>query len=482
MNKTWLFLAAGGVLGGFYAFQHLRAPACPSANGHRKGERRPKVVVLGGGFGGLAAANTLGRQGGGLIDVLLVDKDNYHLFTPPIYQVAACGVNPWDVVCPFRPLGDRNGFSFLDARVEGIDFAGRRVNIANGKPIDYDYLIIALGSKTNYFHQADAEKYGSPLKTVEDALNLRNRVLDAFEAASGEQDPDLRRELLSFVIVGGGATGVELAGALHDLVYEVLAPEYRSLDLSQVRIVVVEARDKLLDHMSETLAWEAMRHLTSCGVEVMLNAKVRRVQPDLVETEGGQTIRTRTVVWTAGVEANEVAAGLAVPKGKGDTLRVDKYLRVLGQPGVFAVGDNAFPEDPKTGEPVPMLASVAIQGGETAAKNALRTIRGKPLIPFHYRHVADMVSLGRNSGVAEFDGKTVRGFAGWLLWRTVHLALLTGFRDKLGMALDWTFAYFYRRDTSRLNVEPVPMQAAKIAQMPSRARLTGEGKRAAPAA
>jgi len=455
MNRALLLIAAGGVLGAFYAFEQMRPSRRLSPNGHRKGERRPKVVILGGGFGGLAAANELGRCSAGSVDILLVDRNNYHLFTPPVFQVAACGVNPWDVAHPIRPISERRGYDFTSAEVEAIDLDHRRITVAGDQPIGYDYLIVALGSRTNYFHQADAEKYSLPIKTAEDALNVRNRVLDAFEVASKEDDAEIRRELLTFVIVGGGATGVELAGALRDLIYEVMAPQYKDLDFGKVRIVVIESRDKLLGHMDEALANEALRHLRANGVEVVLGAKARRVQPDLVETDDGRIIRTRTVVWAAGVEANEVAAELEVPKGKGGTLVVDEYLRLRGRQDVFAVGDNAFSRDPRTGEPMPWLASVAIQQGKTAAQNVLRTIEGRELKPFHYRHIADMVSLGRNNGAAEFDGTVVRGFTGWLLWRIVHLTLLTGFRDKLGMALDWTFAYFYRRDTSRLNISAV---------------------------
>ena len=459
MNRTWLLLAAGTALGGFYAYEQVRSFRRPGPDGHGGGQR-PRVVILGGGFGGLAAANALGRHGAGTVDVLLIDKNNYHLFTPPLFQVAACGVNPWDVAHPIRPIGKRNGYRFRCAEVDGIDLDGRHIGIASGQPIDYDYLIVALGSTTNYFHQADAEKYGLPLKSVEDALDVRNRVLDAVEQASRETDAALRRELLTFVIVGGGATGVEVAGAMRDLIYEILAREYQDLDLSLVKIVVIESRDRLLGHVGGSLARASLRHLTGSGVEVMLGTKVRRVQQDLVETDDGRIIRARTIIWTAGVQANELAEELDVPKGKGNSLKVDEYLRLADRTNAFAVGDIASFQDPDTGEPTPLLASVAIQQGKAAAGNVLRAIRGQDLIPFHYHHFANMVSLGRNAGAAELDGLTFTGLAGWLLWKTVHLALLTGFRDKLGIAMDWAFSYFNRQDTSRLRIEeqktPVP--------------------------
>lgn len=448
-SKTTLFVL-GASLAGLVAYSRTKNKR-PIAR--IPDESNTKVVILGAGFGGLTAAKTLGKEAPSNVDVLLIDRNNYHLFTPLLYQAAACGIDPWHIAYPARRVAGHNGFRFRAGEVKNIDFKNHKVILENGTE-HYDYLIIALGSITNFFGQQSAEANSLTLKTLEDSVDIRNRVIDAFEKAAVEEDPNERKKQLCFAIVGGGATGVEFATALKDLIFEVLAPEYPSVNLDEVRIALIEAKGNLLGHIGEPLSGEALRALEDNGIEVRLNSTVKQVENEKIELADGTIIPTGMVVWTAGVKAAPTVGQLDLEKGKAGTIAVNEFLQVQNRPEVFAIGDNAWFVDAKSGDPVPMLASVAWQEGEVAAKNIVSIIQGTSLKRFHYRHIADMVSFGRNSAAAEFGRLTVSGFPGWLLWRLVHISLLTGYRDKLGVALDWTFAYFYERDTSRMAVHP----------------------------
>ncbi|HEX5502353.1 MAG TPA: NAD(P)/FAD-dependent oxidoreductase [Thermomicrobiales bacterium] len=409
----------------------------------------PRVVVLGAGFGGLTATETLARALGDTpARLTLVDRNNYHLFTPLLYQIAACGVDPWATAPPVRAILAGRGVTFRQGTVQGIDLAARRV-VLDGGALDYDYLVVALGSTTNFFHEESAQQHALPLKTIPEALAIRERVIGACERAAVLPDGDERRRLLSFVVIGGGATGTELVSALADLLYRVLPPQYPGLDFGRVRVALIESEARPIASMAERLGRAALARLRDQGVDVLLNTKAREVAPDHVATDTGQALPTATAIWATGVTANAVAAGLAAPHGQGHTLAVDDCLRLPGRPEVYAVGDNAAYTAPG-GDLAPMLAWVANQEGEAAARNIARAIRGEALEPFRLRPLGSAVSLGRNHGVAQFGPLAFGGFAGWLAWRAIHLAKINTTRSKLGVALDWSYAYAYRADTARL--------------------------------
>ncbi len=452
-------VVAWGVLGGLSAaglgvavlVRGRRPPTAPShPRGGDEGDGRPRVVILGAGFGGLSAARTLaGRLGVGRATITLVDRNNYHLFTPLLYQVAACGVDPWDTAQAVRQIVRGPGITFRQGTVRGIDLDARRVALDDGA-LPYDYLIVALGSTTNFFHQESAREHALPLKTIPEALAIRDRVLGACERAATLPNGDERSRLLTVVVIGGGATGTELTASLADLLFHVLPPQYPTIDFRRARLVMIESEDRPIPNFERPLGEAALARLRGQGVEVLLNTKAEEVGPDHVTTDTGVTIPTATPIWATGVRASDVAVALDAEHDKGQTLTVDACLRLPGRPEVYAVGDNAAYAPPGGHGLAPMLAWVANQEGEAAAENIARAIAGEAPRPFRLRRLGSAVSLGRNHGAAQFGPVAFDGVLGWLAWRGIHLAKLSTFRSKLGVALDWSYAYFYRRDTARL--------------------------------
>lgn len=410
-----------------------------------------RVVVLGAGFGGLTAAKTLASQADGLdLEVRLVDRYNYHLFTPILYQVATGGVGPDNIAHPVRYVARSEGFRFQESLVTGIDLDESCVYTDDG-PLSYDYLIVALGSVTNYFGIDAVREHSLTLKTLGDGIAIRNRILDAFEAADVEEDPARRRALLTFVVVGAGATGVELVTSIRDLIAKVLLKDYPNIDFNDVRVLLVEAIDKVLPGIDPGLARNATRTMQDKGVEILLNTPVVAVLPDGVQTQSGEFIPSCTVVWAAGVRANGLIADLPGEKARDGRVSVGPSLQLEGRPNVFVIGDSARYME-KDGKPLPPNAPVAMAQGKTVARNVLHALRGEPLETLRYRRQGELVSLGRSNAVAEIYGVRLTGLLGWLTWRTVYVSKLMGGKNRLGVLIDWAFNLFNKRETSRLEV------------------------------
>lgn len=410
-----------------------------------------RVVVLGAGFGGMNAAKTLAaHKNGEDLDVLLVDRQNYHLFTPILYQVATAGVTPDNVAHPVRYVAREFGFRFQGSTVEGIDVENRQVLTDDGA-IPYDYLIVAVGSTTNYFGIHAVQEHSLPLKTLGDGITIRNRVIDALERAEVEQDPEVRKGLLTFVVVGAGYTGVELGTSLQDLLFKVLLKDYPAINPDEVRVVIVEAIGQVMLGFDKYLADTAEQTMREKGVEVLLNTPVNRVEPDGVHTATGEFIPSRTVVWAAGVRANPLIEQLPGNKGRDGRVSVNHCMQIEGHDNIFVIGDSAAYIAPGEERPLPANAPIAIAEGKTAAKNVLHSLRGEELETFVYKRQGQLVALGYMSGVAELYGKIrLSGLLGWLAWRGVYVYKLTGMKNRMGVLLDWAFGVAQRRETNSL--------------------------------
>jgi NADH dehydrogenase len=397
----------------------------------------PRVVIIGAGFGGLKAARTLASVP---VDVLLVDRHNYHLFQPLLYQVASAGLEPEEIAHPVRGILRRQrNARFLLTEVTGVDLATRQVLTAEG-PLGYDTLIMAAGSVTQFFGLSSVAERAFGLKDLMDSIRLRNHVLTMFEQASKEADPAACARLLTFVIVGGGPTGVELAGAFRELYSHVLARDYPGLDFRKVRVVLVEATDCLLPALAPELGRHGVRTLERMGVEVRLGAALTDADGVGVTFKDGSRIPCATLVWAAGVRASPLADTLGLAACRGNRVCVGPTLQVPGHPEVYAIGDMAYLEG-SDGQPYPMVAPVAIQQGEAAARNVMRALRGEPLQPFRYRDQGTMATIGRREAVAQVFGLKLTGGLAWLAWLFVHLMSLVGFRNRVLVFLNWAYGY-----------------------------------------
>jgi NADH dehydrogenase len=405
----------------------------------------PTVVIVGAGFGGLRAARVLRRTP---VRVVLLDRHNYHLFQPLLYQVATAGLEPSDIARPVRAiLRGQPRFEFRMTEVTGLDGSGRRVLTTDG-PVPYDFLILALGGETNYFGMANIQQRAFGLKDTNDAVTIRNQVLRCFERAVLESDPERRRALLTFVIVGGGPTGVEMAGALSELTRLVLGKDYPGFRPQDVRIELLEATDRLLATMPERLSAAAARTLLRKQVNVRFGAVVEDYEGDHVRLRGGDLIPAGTLIWAAGVRAAAIAGRLGLPTARQGRIAVDPTLRVTGWNDVYAIGDAAYLEH--DGQPLPMLAPVALQMAETAATNVARRVRGKAALVFRYRDPGTLATIGRNAAVAYIRGIMFTGFVAWVVWLVVHIMQLIGFRNKLFVLLNWAWDYFLYERAARL--------------------------------
>ena len=409
---------------------------------------RPRVVVVGSGFGGL---NVAAKLAGKPVDVTVVDRDNYHGFWPLLYQVATAGLGPDDIARPIRAIYAR--YPNVDVRlgtVTGIDMDQRVVEVDGEPGLDYDFLVLAAGSSSADFGIPGVAEHAFPLKTLPDAMRLRNHVLNSFERADTRWFPEEQSRELTIVLVGGGPTGVELSGALSELIAHNLASDFKHLDLHRARIVLVEMTDHLLPGFSKQSQKLAYDTLTNKGVEIRLNTKLTKVTPDSVAFEDGTEIGTHTVIWTAGVKANPLSRAFPGDKGKGGTVRVGADLSLPGHPEVFIIGDLAAPMG-RNGEQLPQLAQVAIQAGKRAARNIMRRINGKPTRRFRYHNHGIMATIGRRSAVAELPGGLrFGGTLGWFAWLGVHLVFLIGFRNRIVVLVNWAWNYLTWDRASRV--------------------------------
>jgi NADH dehydrogenase len=405
----------------------------------------PTVVIVGGGFGGLNAARALRRAPA---SVVLLDRNNYHLFQPLLYQVATAGLEPEQIAKPVRAIlrGQRN-FDFRMVEVAGVDFAQRRLETSAG-PIVYDFLILSHGGETNFFGLDSMMKNGLGLKDIPDAVRIRNHILTCFEQAMIVSDPERRRQLLTFVVVGGGPTGVEMAGALSELIRLVLVKDYPLLNIKDVRILMLEATDKILAALPERLREAAVKTLWRKWIEVRFNAVVADFDGERVRLKSGEVIPARTAIWAAGVRAAPLNGRLGLPPGRQGRIAVEPTLQVPGHPEVYIIGDAAYREE--NGEALPMVAPVAIQMGRHAALNIRNTERGKPLMPFRYRDQGTLATIGRNAAVCNVYGVQARGFPAWVMWLGIHIVQLIGFRNKLFVLLNWAWDYFFYERAARL--------------------------------
>ncbi len=426
----------------------------------------PHVVIVGGGFGGLYAARALSGQP---VRVTLVDRRNHHLFQPLLYQVATAALSPGDIAQPIRHVLRRSrNLAVVLAEATAVGVARRRLVLADGE-LGYDYLILATGASHAYFGHEEWRPHAPGLKDIEDALEIRRRVLLAFEAAEREPDEARRRALLTFVIVGGGPTGVELAGALAEVARDALAHDFRAIDPRQARIMLLEAGPRLLPTFSERSGAAATRHLAARGVELHTRQAVTRIGPGLVEA-GSLRIAAETVLWAAGVTGSPLAQTLGVPLDRAGRVLVQPDLTIPGHPEVYVIGDlAAFLH--RGGTPLPGMAPVAIQMGRHAAANVLRAARGEPPRPFHFHDRGVMATIGRNAAVAEIGAFRIDGLLGWLIWVVVHIFFLIGFRNRLLVMVEWAWAYVtFNRGVRLITGDAAPGARRTPVEEPERGR------------
>jgi len=414
---------------------------------------KKRVIILGAGSAGLNAAIELDKAFGGDLkaEVILIDQHNYHLFQPLLYQVGTGGLEPGHICFPVRSLlkngGNGTPIRFIESRIENIDL-DKKVVITEQVELTWDELVIALGSTTNYFGLTEVEKGAMSLKSLRDGIDIHNRILDCYEKAFLTEDEQRRKELLTFVVVGGGATGVELTASIQDYVSKVLVRDFPSLT-PFVRVILIEARGRILSEMKDQVMEVAVNRLRTQGVELLLNTAVSKVWSEGIETTEGQIIPTHTVIWVAGVKPVPIVDSLPLNRASDGRITIDRNME-SSIPGVYVLGDCAYLTQNPGPEPYPPTGQIAVRQGIACARNIINTQEGKPRLPFLYKYKGELISMGRNVAVAQIGNMAFDGFPAWLLWRIYYLNMLMGFKSKLSVALDWSFAYIYRRNTARL--------------------------------
>jgi len=406
-----------------------------------KNLKLPHIVIVGAGFGGLRAARALAKQP---VRVTLIDRNNYHLFQPLLYQVATAGLSPDEIAYPIRAiLRKQKNLTFLMDEVISIDPDLQKVETLNTS-IDFDYLILAVGSETNFFKNEEIQKNAFGLKDLQEAQAIRNHILRQFEAASFEEDEQIQQALLTFVVVGGGPTGVEMAGAIAELL-RVLKKDYPQIDHQRAQVILLEGLERLLSHLSPASSEKTLQVLEKKGVQVRLGALVHTFDGDVVTLKNNEQIRSKTLIWAAGVKTTQLVKEFSGEKTPQQRVKVLPSLQIKQNKNMFVIGDAAFLED-KNNQPLPMVAPVAMQQAEHAVKNVMRLIHSKPLLSFEYRDMGSMATIGRNHAVAELFGIRLSGWIAWLVWLFVHLMQLVGFRNRLVVLINWAWQYlFYDR-------------------------------------
>jgi NADH dehydrogenase len=430
----------------------------PAGTQVQSAARRRRVVVVGGGFGGLTVARQLRRAD---VDVTLVDRTNHHLFQPLLYQVATAALNPADIAQPIRAILRRQpNVEVLLADATAIDPAGQRVLLADGGAVAWDYLVVATGATHSYFGHDEWQAVAPGLKTVEDALEIRKRILLAFEEAERTQDAETQRAWLSFVVVGGGPTGVEMAGAISEIAFHALKRDFRRIDPTQARVLLLEGTPTILSAYPEILRKKAVEQLRKLGVDVQVSARVTAIDGHGVTVEmptGQKRIAARTVVWGAGVAASPLARSLGVPLDKAGRVLVTPTLNAPGNERIFVIGDLAAVKQ-KSGQLVPGVAPAAMQEGRYVAQAIVDLVHEKPIFghPFEYLDKGSLATIGRKKAIADLPGHIrLWGFLAWMAWLFVHILFLIGFRNRVLVLIEWAWAYLTFQRGSRLITGPV---------------------------
>lgn len=402
------------------------------------------LVIIGAGFGGLTAAQALRKAP---VRITIVDRTNHHLFQPLLYQVAMAGLSPADIAAPIRSiLRSQKNVSVMLAEATGVDFANRQV-VLGEQLLRYDYLLLATGGRTSYFGHDDWEQFAPGLKDLDDAVEIRRRVLMAFEAAEKESDPQRRKELLTFVVVGGGPTGVELAGSIAELSRFVLARDFRTIDPEAAEILLLEGGEKILASFTPDLSESALKQLIALGVKVRTGAQVTNIDEAGVQL-GEEKIKAATVIWGAGVRATALTQSLGVEVDRAGRVIVEKDLSLPGQPNVFAIGDmTLFLQD---GKPLPGVSPVAMQMGENVARNIQNDLKSQPRETFVYTDKGSMATIGRKAAIAHVGKLKLSGFPAWLFWLGLHIFFLIGFRNRFAVLFNWAWSYFTYERGARL--------------------------------
>ena len=412
-------------------------------------QRKKQVVIVGGGFAGLNAAKALRKNK--TVEVTLIDRRNHHLFQPLLYQVAMAGLSPADIAAPIRSiLSGQKNLRVLQEAVTSIDFESQKV-VTSNESIPFDFLLLACGATHSYFGNDHWEPYAPGLKTLEQATEIRRRVLTAFEAAETTHDPAERKRLLTFVVVGGGPTGVELAGAIGEMSRFTLAKDFRNIDAKQARIILVEGESRILTMFDEKLSSHAMRNLEQLGVQVWTNSLVTNISETSVQV-GEETIQCETVLWAAGVQASPLGKQLGFETDRQGRVVVNHDLSIPEHPNIFVAGDMAHFKN-EDGNALPGVAPVATQQGLFFAKTVEQEIAGKPRGTFRYLDKGQMATIGRSKAIVESGNFKVTGFFAWIMWLVVHIYYLTGFRNRLFVVINWAWSYLTFRRGARLIIE-----------------------------
>ncbi len=427
---------------------------------------RPKVVIVGGGFGGLAAIKALK---GAKVDITLIDRRNHHLFQPLLYQVATTALGPSEIAWPLRQLvHKRQEVTTVFGEVTGVDSGARQVQLAGGANVPYDFLILATGARHAYFGHDDWEPFAPGLKTLEDATAMRRRLLMAFEKAELEPDPEKRQALLTFAIIGGGATGVELAGAIIELGRITLKDDFRNFDPKDARVVLIEAGPRVLPNFKPSMSAYAERALRELGVEVALGQAVTAVDANGV-VYGGTRLEAGTIIWAAGVLASPAAKWLGAPADRAGRIKVEDDLTVPGHPEIFAIGDTAV-----LAKPIPGIGDAAKQAGRHAGQVIQARIAGdNTAMPFYYKHLGDIATIGRSRALIDFGWIKLTGWIGWWTWGFAHIYFLIGMKNRIFIALNWLWIYLTGYRSARLITQDGAANAAPAAD-PATAQTAGK--------